>query len=289
MKQTVDSSEGGMSSQRKEFLQFLNLRPNPTPEKIKKPAKWIAELDPFNTYQAWQLATKGKVTIGRGELKEPGQEGSTDNDDSCSDKEELGEIWNANKSHTESTGKSKTNKNSCAGIGLSQDKEKIKHTSGEVPSMDGDPKLTHNKEKPTHCSECGKVFRTYHHLVLHSRVHKRERGTDAESPTSIERRQHRTYSPDSATALDENGTMDRVEGGSEDGSEDGLSEVLHLDKNEDGLERGKIKHLASSGECSYCGKYFRSNYYLNIHLRTQQAKNRTNVNFVNMLQLRKPL
>ncbi|XP_043845708.1 zinc finger protein 217 isoform X2 [Dromiciops gliroides] len=221
--QTIDSREGGMSSQREEFLQFLNLRPNPIPEKIKKPAKWIAELDPFNTYQAWQLATKGKVAVGRGEVKEPGQEGSTDNDDSCSDKEELGEIWNANKSQ-----KSKTNKNSCAGIGLSQDKEKSKHTSGEVPSMDVDPKLTHNKEKPTHCSECGKVFRTYHQLVLHSRVHKRERRTDAESPTSVEGRQHRTYSPDLATALDENGTMDRVEGGSEDGSEDGLSEVLHL-------------------------------------------------------------
>ncbi|XP_044517052.1 zinc finger protein 217 isoform X1 [Gracilinanus agilis] len=270
--QTVDSNEGGMSSQREEFLLLLNLRPNPTPEKVKKPAKWIAELDPFNTYQAWQLATKGKVAISRGEVKEPGQEGSTDNDDSCSDKEELGEIWNANKSHTESTGKPKTNKNNCSGIGLSQDKEKIKHTSGEVPSMDVDPKLSHNKEKPTHCSECGKVFRTYHQLVLHSRVHKRERRTDAESPTSIEGRQHRTYSPDLATALDENGTIDRVEGGSEDGSEDGLSEVLHLDKNEDGLERGKIKHLASSRECSYCGKYFRSNYYLNIHLRTHTGE-----------------
>ncbi|XP_043855601.1 zinc finger protein 217-like [Dromiciops gliroides] len=264
--QTIDSSEGGMSSQREEFLQFLNLRPNPTPEKIKKPVKWISALDPFNTYQAWQLATKGKVAVGCGEVKEPGQVASTDKDDSCSDKEECGEIWSANKSQ-----KSKTNKKNCAGIGFSQDKEKRKHASGEVPSVDVDPKLTHNKQKPTHCSECGKVFRTYHQLVLHSRVHKKKRRTDAESPTSIEGRQHRTYSPDLATALDGNGTMDRVECGSENGSEDGLSEVLHLDKNEDGLESRKIKHLASSRECSYCRKYFRSNY-LNIHLRTHTGE-----------------
>ncbi|XP_049725179.1 zinc finger protein 217 [Elephas maximus indicus] len=264
----ANSCQEGTPSPREEFLQFLNLRPKSHPENIKKPAKWIPQLDPFNTYQAWQLATKGKVAIGRGEIKEPGQEGSTDNDDSCSDKEELGEIWSANKSHSEGSGKSKTNKNSCAG--LSQDKEKPRHANGEVPSVDADPKLAHNKEKPTHCSECGKAFRTYHQLVLHSRVHKKDRRTDAESPTmSVDGRQPRTCSPDLATPLDENGAMERGEGGSEDGSEDGLPEGLHLDKNDDG---GKIKHLTSSRECSYCGKFFRSNYYLNIHLRTHTGE-----------------
>lgn len=44
------------------------------------------------------------------------------------------------------------------------------------------------------------------------------------------------------------------------------------DKNEDGLERAKVKNLGASRECSYCGKYFRSNYYLNIHLRTHTGK-----------------
>lgn len=44
------------------------------------------------------------------------------------------------------------------------------------------------------------------------------------------------------------------------------------DKNEDSLERTKVKTLGTSRECSYCGKYFRSNYYLNIHLRTHTGK-----------------
>ncbi|KAF1446883.1 ZN217 protein, partial [Pygoscelis papua] len=258
------------TSQREEFLRFLNLRPNLVPEndKSQKPVKWIAELDPFNTYQAWQLATKGKVAVGHGQIKEPGQEGSTDNDDSSSDKEELGEIWNANKgSQTETTGKSKVNKNSSyTGNGnLSQDK--LKHPSGEVPSMEMDSKLSQNKEKPTHCSECGKAFRTYHQLVLHSRVHKRDRRTDGETSAAS-----RTCCGDIIASLDENGAGERIEGGSEDGSEDGLPETLNLDKNEDGLERAKVKNLGASRECSYCGKYFRSNYYLNIHLRTHTGE-----------------
>ncbi|XP_025787946.1 zinc finger protein 217 [Puma concolor] len=263
----TDSPQGGMPAPGEEFLQFLNLRPKSHPETGKKPTKWIPQLDPFTTYQAWQLATKGKVAVCREVKEQPGQEGSTDNDDSCSEKEELGEIWNAGKSHSEGSGKPKPSKSGCAG--LSQDKEKPRPSGGEVPSVEADPKLSGNKEKPTHCSECGKAFRTYHQLVLHSRVHKKDRRADAESPTmSVDGRQPRTCSPDLTTALDENGAVDR-EGGSEDGSEDGLPEGLHLDKNDDG---GKIKHLTSSRECSYCGKFFRSNYYLNIHLRTHTGE-----------------
>ncbi|XP_032243470.1 zinc finger protein 217 [Phoca vitulina] len=263
----TDSQQGGMPSPGEEFLQFLNLRPTSHPETGKKPTKWIPQLDPFTTYQAWQLATKGKVAVCREVKEQPGQEGSTDNDDSCSEKEELVEIWNTSKSHSEGSGKSKTSKSSCAG--LAQDKEKPRPSSGEVPSVEADPKLSSNKEKPTHCSECGKAFRTYHQLVLHSRVHKKDRRADAESPTmSVDGRQPRTCSPDLTATLDENGAVDR-EAGSEDGSEDGLAEGLQLDKNDDG---GKIKHLTSSRECSYCGKFFRSNYYLNIHLRTHTGE-----------------
>uniref|UniRef100_A0A8C0SIM7 C2H2-type domain-containing protein n=1 Tax=Canis lupus familiaris TaxID=9615 RepID=A0A8C0SIM7_CANLF len=263
----TDCQQGGMPAPGQELLQFLNLRPTSHPETVKKPTKWIPQLDPFTTYQAWQLATKGKVAVCREVKEQPGQEGSTDNDDSCSEKEELVEIWNASKNHSEGSGKSKTSKSGCAGF--SQDKEKPRPSNGEVPSAEADPKLSGHKEKPTHCSECGKAFRTYHQLVLHSRVHKKDRRADAGSPTmSVDGRQPRTCSPDLPTTLDEHGAVDR-EGGSEDGSEDGLPEGLHLDKNDDG---GKIKHLTSSRECSYCGKFFRSNYYLNIHLRTHTGE-----------------
>ncbi|XP_063002436.1 zinc finger protein 217 [Elgaria multicarinata webbii] len=267
----ADRDGKGNSSPREEFLQFLNLKPRlpPGSSEQEKPVKWIGELDPFSTYQAWQLATKGKIAIGHGQIKEPGQEGSTDNDDSSSDKEELGEIWNVNKvSQTESTGKTKASKSgNYAGIG-NVPQDKFKYPCREVPSMEIDSKLSQNKDKPTHCSECGKAFRTYHQLVLHSRVHKRDRKNDLEA-SSAEGKQPRACLPDVVT-LDENGSGDRMEGGSEDGSEDGLIETL--DKNEDGMERAKVKNLGASRECSYCGKYFRSNYYLNIHLRTHTGE-----------------
>ncbi|KAJ6665696.1 hypothetical protein lerEdw1_002066 [Lerista edwardsae] len=258
----ADRGGKGKRSPREEFLQFLNLKPRlpPSSGKLEKPVKWIAELDPFSTYQAWQLATKGKIAIGHGQIKEPGQEGSTDNDDSSSDKEELGEIWKANKvSQTESMGKNKASKTgSCAGIS--------RYPCREVPSVEIDPKLPQNKDKPTHCSECGKAFRTYHQLVLHSRVHKRDRKNDADA-NSVDGKPPRSSLADVVT-LDENTAGG--EGGSEDGSEDGLIETL--DKNEDEIERTKVKNLGASRECSYCGKYFRSNYYLNIHLRTHTGE-----------------
>lgn len=259
------SQPEGAPSPREEFLQCLDLRPKAHPERVQKQVQCIPQLDPFTTYQAWQLATKGKVAVAQEEVKESGQEGSTDNDDSCSEKEELGEIWSGGKS--EGSGKSRA-KGGCAG--LSQEKEKPRHSSGDGAPGDVDAKLLASKEKPTHCSECGKAFRTYHQLVLHSRVHRKERRAEAGSPTSaLDGRQPGTCSPELASSLDEGGAVDRGEGGSEDGSEDGLPEGLHLDKNDDG---GKIKHLTSSRECSYCGKFFRSNYYLNIHLRTHTGE-----------------
>ncbi|KAL6089152.1 hypothetical protein STEG23_019661 [Scotinomys teguina] len=260
-----EAQREGPTSSREELLQFLNLRPRSYTETAVKPVTSIPQLDPFTTYQAWQLATKGKVAVAQEEVKESGQEGSTDNDDSCSEKEEFGEIWTGGKS--EGSGKSKTNRSSCPG--LSQDKEKPRHANSEVPSGDGDPKLPISKEKPTHCSECSKAFRTYHQLVLHSRVHKKDRRADAPSPTMpVDGRRPGTCSPDLATTMEDSGAVDR-EGGSEDGSEDGLPEGLHLDKSDDG---GKAKPLTSSRECSYCGKFFRSNYYLNIHLRTHTGE-----------------
>ncbi|KAK2090694.1 hypothetical protein P7K49_031951 [Saguinus oedipus] len=176
---------------------------------------------------------------------------------------ELAEIWGTNKSNLEGSGKAKTSKGSCTG--LSQEKEKCRPSNREVSSVDVNSKIPSSKEKPTHCSECGKGFRTYHQLALHSRVHKKDRRAGAKWPTmSMDGRQPGMFSPDLATPLNEIGAMDREEDGSEDGSEDGLSEGIHLDKNDDG---GKIKHLTSSRECSYCRKFFHSNFYLNIHLR----------------------
>ncbi|KAJ8391331.1 hypothetical protein AAFF_G00091180 [Aldrovandia affinis] len=235
------------------FLQLLDLRSQASETAAQSPeksAKWIAQLDPFNTYQAWQLATKGKIAVGPSQAKELGPDASSDNEDSGSDKEELGEIWSGGRG-----GKSLRE-------GL-RSELKSKPGGGNAPSPEPDQKALMSKEKPTHCRDCGKTFRTYHQLVLHSRVHKKDRG-DAESPTT-------SIDGKPVGAVDT--VLDRSEECSEDGSEEGgPGDAAHSDKSEDYFDKSKLKILAPSKECSYCGKSFRSNYYLNIHLRTHTGE-----------------
>ncbi|XP_078411491.1 zinc finger protein 217 [Cetorhinus maximus] len=246
------------------FLQMLNLSPflSQSCNKPVKLGKWIPELDPFNTYQAWQLATKGKVAVGRENVKDPGHIANSENEEEPSDKEDSSEHWATDKSNNGPTLEN-------------LEKSKIKNSSlgqNGPPAMgdvDIDPKLTQNKIKPTNCTMCGKIFRTYHQLVLHSRVHRKGRKSVENPPISVDGGEAGTQPIDSVTAIEDRSPgTDKPEEGSEEGSEDGvLGEGLASDRSEDGSERGRSREAGSSGECSYCGKSFRSNYYLNIHLR----------------------
>ncbi|KAI4874362.1 hypothetical protein NFI96_017449 [Prochilodus magdalenae] len=242
---------GGPVSQ-EGFLQCLQLQPTSRESAVgnSQPGRWISQLDPFNTYQAWQLATKGKIAVGPNLNKELNADSNSDNEDFGSDKEELGSIWDS------SSGDKPVRR------GL-RNELKPKFSGGETHLSD--QKSLMRKDKPTDCEECGKTFRTYHQLVLHSRVHKRERG-GAESPTApVEGRASSVGSAGSPS-------LDRVEECSEDGSEEGApGEAFHSDKSEDGSHKMKLKILAPR-KCCYCGKTFRSNYYLNIHLRTHTGE-----------------
>ncbi|XP_058266316.1 zinc finger protein 217 isoform X2 [Hemibagrus wyckioides] len=223
------------------FLQCVSLqRTSQYAEQKCQPGRWISQLDPFNTYQAWQLATKGKIAAGPNLSKELNPDSNSDNEESGSDKEELGSIW-------DSSGGDKLVRR-----GL-RSELKAKLGGGDLSEQKS---LSLRKDKPTDCEECGKTFRTYHQLVLHSRVHKRERG-GAESPTTPV--DGRTPSVSSAGSP----SLDRAEDGSEDGYEE--------DKIEEGSHKMKLKILAPR-KCCYCGKTFRSNYYLNIHLRTHTGE-----------------
>ncbi|XP_060793375.1 zinc finger protein 217 [Neoarius graeffei] len=232
------------------FLQYVNLqRTSENTEQKCQPGRWISPLDPFNTYQAWQLATKGKIAAGPNLSKELNADSNSDNEESGSDKEELGSIW-------DSSGGDKLVRR-----GL-RTELKAKLSGADLAEQKS---LSLRKDKPTDCEECGKTFRTYHQLVLHSRVHKRERG-GAESPTTPV--DGRTPSVSSAGSP----SLDRAEDGFEDGYEEGVpAEAFQSDKIEEGSHKMKLKILAPR-KCCYCGKTFRSNYYLNIHLRTHTGE-----------------
>ncbi|MEQ2172511.1 hypothetical protein GOODEAATRI_021822, partial [Goodea atripinnis] len=182
------------------FLGSLNLQPGSTNKSLNsaRSSKWISQLDPFTTYQAWQLATKGKIAVGPNNTKDIGQELSTDNEDCGSDKDEMSIIW------SESQG-DKTVKE-VLGRELRSQQQAVAETSN--PPRRSLMQKHKDKERPTTCEECQKTFRTYHQLVLHSRIHKRERGGE-DSPTSAEVKIPRTISQDPAEegheeALEEN-------------------------------------------------------------------------------------
>lgn len=238
------------SGSQEAFLHTLQLHPSgEKSERNHLSGRWISQLDPFNTYQAWQLATRGKIAAGLNVAKELNVDSNSDNEDSGSEKEELGAIW-------ASDGGDKPMRR-----GL---RSELKPTA-ETPSPTPEQKGLMGKSKPTNCDECGKIFRTYHQLVLHSRIHKKERG-GAESPTTpVDGRAQSVGSCSSSS-------LDRAEEYSEDGSEEGVSvDGFNPDKSEDVSGKMKLKILAPR-KCNYCGKTFRSNYYLNIHLRTHTGE-----------------
>lgn len=205
---SLDSQPVDAPTSQEGFLKCLQLRSTSRENTVQnsQPGRWIAQLDPFNTYQAWQLATKGKIAIGPNLNKELNIDSNSDNEEFGSDKEELGSIWDSNAG----------DKPVRRGL---RNELKPKLNVGETSLQD--QKSLMRKDKPTECEECGKTFRTYHQLVLHSRVHKRERG-GAESPTaSVEGRAPSVGSSGSPS-------LDRVEECSEDGSEEGVTlETLH--------------------------------------------------------------
>lgn len=155
------------------FLSSLNLHPASIGSRLKngRSSKWIPQLDPFNTYQAWQLATKGKIAVGLNSTKDTGQEVSTDNEDCGSDKEEMSIMW--------SEGQGDKAVNEVLGRELRPQQQ----PAVEGPNPPKRSLMQKDKERPTTCEDCQRTFRTYHQLVLHSRVHKRER-PGGESPTS---------------------------------------------------------------------------------------------------------
>lgn len=157
------------------FLQCLNLRPAGTRVPAHALAgQRVAELDPVNSYQAWQLATRGRVV----ELAEYLKYGAWE--------EALGGDVAFDRERREYVLVSQEKRKREPEPGVPGHPRKRTGVPGDPMAGPPDPRPASARPsrrtatpaghgKSSECFECGKIFRTYHQMVLHSRVHRRVR------------------------------------------------------------------------------------------------------------------
>ncbi|XP_066209728.1 zinc finger protein 516 [Saccopteryx leptura] len=158
------------------FLQCLNLCPAGTGAGAPaqgQAGQRVAELDPVNSYQAWQLATRGKV-VEPAEYLKYGTWDEVQAGDVAFDKERREYIL-----------VSQEKRKRELEPGVQGPPRKRTGTPGDSVPGPPDPRpaarpsrratTPAGQGKSSECFECGKIFRTYHQMVLHSRVHRRTR------------------------------------------------------------------------------------------------------------------
>ncbi|XP_071326117.1 zinc finger protein 516-like isoform X2 [Trachinotus anak] len=173
---------------KRRFLECLNLQPieekmlDGEEESEKLLGQRIPELDPVCSYQAWQLATKGRVvepvepsykaSYGGGSMGEDALAGAA----VVFEKESSRYVLQGQEKRT-------TGRRSSSGLGShasSGDRTPESLSDSEYrPSSRQDrrrPSQSQASSKSNECFECGKVFRSRHQMIVHQRVHRKDGG-----------------------------------------------------------------------------------------------------------------
>ncbi|XP_028999907.1 zinc finger protein 536 isoform X2 [Betta splendens] len=317
---------GGMGhglgeNEKRSLLGCLNLVPplkSSCMERLQAAAK-VAEMDSLNSYQAWQIMARGMAMdrafmpkdpqqhhIPTGQEDEMGGAGAlasfskdkqdypliTSND--SSKQKQLSEALQGSKA---STGAMISMKEDGRGFDSHRDLMSH-HGNAEVPGAMaglGSPNIDYSlsglKEKPSECPDCGRVFRTYHQMIVHSRIHGKDRRgiEEALQQQGLDERRGSASDPESqsisrsTTPGSSNVTEESGAGGahSQTGSVQDDSPHPSSPSSDVGEDLGKTagsiqpplsqhreRSLASSSkDCPYCGKSFRTSHHLKVHLR----------------------
>uniref|UniRef100_A0A803T419 Zinc finger protein 536 n=1 Tax=Anolis carolinensis TaxID=28377 RepID=A0A803T419_ANOCA len=168
-------------------------------ERLQAAAK-AAEMDPVNSYQAWQLMARG-MAMEHGFLTKEHQIQRSHEDTLAN----AGVMFDKEKREYVLVGADGSKQKMPADLVHSTKMGNQRDLSNKLDPLEGSRDfLSHGmnhgldfnmqshsnvKEKPTECPDCGRVFRTYHQVVVHSRVHKRDRKAEDEIiQASIEER-----------------------------------------------------------------------------------------------------
>ncbi|XP_073515765.1 zinc finger protein 536 isoform X2 [Phyllobates terribilis] len=216
-------------SDKHSLLGSLNLVPplkSSCIERLQAAAK-AAEMDPVNSYQAWQLMARGMAMEHSFLSKE--QHIQRNHEDSLAN---AGVLFDKDKREYVIVGpdgsKQKMQSDLVHGSKICNQRDvpsklELLESTRDFLSHGLNQRLEYNmhssvKDKPTECPDCGRVFRTYHQVVVHSRVHKRDRKVEEEAiQVNLEERRgsgsdqesqsmSRSTTPGSSNITEESGT-----------------------------------------------------------------------------------
>ncbi|XP_068179625.1 zinc finger protein 516-like isoform X2 [Antennarius striatus] len=181
----ISDDEDSPAAKRR-FIEYLQLQP--VKEKIQDveenekqvPGQRIPELDPVCSYQAWQLATKGRVV----EPMEPSYKASYGGVD-IGEESLVGAavVFEKESSRYVLQGQEKrsSGRRSSSSFGTqasSGDRTPESLSDSEYrPSSRQDRRRSSQSQassKSNECFECGKVFRSRHQMIVHQRVHRKD-------------------------------------------------------------------------------------------------------------------
>ncbi|XP_055504318.1 LOW QUALITY PROTEIN: zinc finger protein 536 [Leucoraja erinacea] len=294
------AARGLIEAEKRSLLGCLTLAPplkSNCMERLQAVAR-VAEFDPVNSYHAWQLVTRGMVMEPKKHLH-LGQEEAQPSAGASLDKDKRGIIFTAGEKTKQKLdgdliqSPKRTNMNDLSGKNdLMGSREFMTQGMGQgLEYKIGGLGQNHTtmKEKPTECPDCGRVFRTYHQVVVHSRVHKKGKkmGDEGVQGVQDERRGSgsdqdsqsvsRSTTPGSANVTEDNLTPGAysVTGSTQEDSPNPPSPSSDL-----GEELGRTAgthqpslllrdraHGSATRDCPYCGKSFRTSHHLKVHLR----------------------
>ncbi|XP_012502473.1 PREDICTED: zinc finger protein 536 [Propithecus coquereli] len=268
-------------------------------ERLQAAAK-AAEMDPVSSYQAWQLMARG-MAMDHGFLSKEHQLQRSHEDALAS----AGVMFDKEKREYVLVGADGSKQKMPADLVHGAKAGNQRDPPNKLDPLEGGRDfLSHGlnqtlectlqgpgnmKEKPTECPDCGRVFRTYHQVVVHSRVHKRDRKGDEEGlHAGLEERRgsgsdqesqsvSRSTTPGSSNVTEESGVgggLSQTGSAQEDSphpSSPSSSDIGEEAGRAAGVQQPALLRDRSLGaamkDCPYCGKTFRTSHHLKVHLR----------------------
>uniref|UniRef100_A0A3Q3B2J0 Zinc finger protein 536 n=1 Tax=Kryptolebias marmoratus TaxID=37003 RepID=A0A3Q3B2J0_KRYMA len=294
-------------NEKRSLLGCLNLVPplkSSCMERLQAAAK-VAEMDSLNSYQAWQIMARG-MAMDRAFMPKDQQQHqphiTPGQDDEMSagvlasyskDKQDYSLIpaSDSSKQKQLSEGLQVSKSSSGVIIPMKEDGRGFESHRDLISNIDYSlSNLSSLKDKPSECPDCGRIFRTYHQMIVHSRIHgKDRRGNDEANQQGLDERRGSASDPESqsisrsTTPGSSNVTEESGAGGghSQTGSIQDDSPHPSSPSSDVGEDVGKsaaniqpppsqVRERclgSSSKDCPYCGKSFRTSHHLKVHLR----------------------